>query len=57
MFYGNDIIGFYVDKSYGYYYALNLLMFGFTVSGNELSGHGIGFSLFNLNIDINFRID
>jgi len=56
MLYGNDLIGLYVDKTEGYYYSLNILMLCFTLSGNQLSGHGISIQLFNINLSFYIRL-
>ena len=56
MHYGNEFIGLYVDKTYGYYYALNLLFLGIMVSGNELNGHTIELSVFKFNVTFSIRL-
>ena len=57
MLYGNELIGLYVDKTEGYYYSLRVFMVCITLSGNEISGHGIGLQLFNFNINLYLKLE
>lgn len=52
MLYGNELIGLFVDKSFGYYYSFTFFMFNLTISGNELVGHSVSISIFNLQLSV-----
>ena len=50
MLYGNELIGLYIDKSFGHYYSFTFFMFNLTLNGNELIGNEISVSIFNLKL-------